>query len=479
MRGLCGARQIIGLGAALALVAAAAACSGAGPDKAGGRQAAKPHVLTLANPNGNVDELQAFADEVARASGGKLRIEFRNQWRKGETGYEAGLIKDVEEGKADLGSVGSRAWDAVGIASFDALGAPFLINSYALEEKVVESRIPGEMMRSLSSLGLVGLGVLPGPLRKPLAVERALVTPSDFRGVKIGITESRVARETLHALGANARALRAGGSITGLDAVELQIATIYPNNYDLHAKYLAANVDLWPRPLVLFMSKKRFAQLDPSERALLRRASKEAISATLATVRALEQNATTGLCRRGLNIVSATSAELTQLRRAVAPVYAKLDRQRVTRSFIASISEMRAKLAEPPAFPSCSSGSPSSPGVIPNGSYTVTITREDTRRAGLSPQDQLSEKRFRLVLSSGNFIMYELRPGGRADVGFAGTYSVYRGHISVNGDNGDRLSAGWSFDGKRLRFRSVSLQGSPGANPYTVVWGSHPWVKVG
>ena len=40
------------------------------------------------------------------------------------------MIGDVEAGKADLGWAGSRAFDSVGVPSFDALHAPLLIDSY-------------------------------------------------------------------------------------------------------------------------------------------------------------------------------------------------------------------------------------------------------------------------------------------------------------------------------------------------------------
>ena len=50
-------------------------------------------------------------------------------------------------------------------------------------------------------LGLVGLGILPGPLRKPLGVA-GLVGPADYAGRTLAVQRSRVTEETLRTLGA-------------------------------------------------------------------------------------------------------------------------------------------------------------------------------------------------------------------------------------------------------------------------------------
>jgi hypothetical protein len=122
-------------------------------DKAGGGQAAKPVVLTLANFLPNSEEVDGFAAEVSRLSGGRLRNDVRSGWRYRQTAFEDGLIGDVRAGKADLGVVGSRAWDSVGVTSFGALGPPLLINSYALQQQVLASPLVAQMLQGSRRLG--------------------------------------------------------------------------------------------------------------------------------------------------------------------------------------------------------------------------------------------------------------------------------------------------------------------------------------
>src|SRR3954452_12937887 len=156
------------LAAALAL--AVGGCLGSESDKAGGAQHRKPVVLTMANGNGLPLELEAFAAAVARLSNNTVRIEFKNNWRQGSASYETEVIGDVKGGKADLGWAGARAVDSVGVTTFDALHAPLLIDSYALEQRVLQSPLVGDMLDGLKPLGVIGIGVLPGPLKKPLGV---------------------------------------------------------------------------------------------------------------------------------------------------------------------------------------------------------------------------------------------------------------------------------------------------------------------
>ena len=112
----------------------------AGPDRAGGDAAGEPVVLTLAQPNsGRPDQLQVWADEVKKASGGSVQIMFEDSWRLGQLDYETATIGDVRAGKADMGWVGSRAFDLNGVTTFEALQAPMLIDSLDLQDRVFEA----------------------------------------------------------------------------------------------------------------------------------------------------------------------------------------------------------------------------------------------------------------------------------------------------------------------------------------------------
>src|SRR5499427_10304030 len=213
----------------LAVMAVMAGCGSSGFNKAGDSQARHPVVLTLANVNGSTGELDGFTSNVWRLSHGTMRIDVKYRWRPGQVKAETGLIGDVRAGKADLGVVGSRAWDSVGVDGFRALGAPLLIDSYALQDRVLRSPMIGQMLAGLRPLGLAGIGMLPGPLRKPLGIARPLLKPSDYAGLRFGVQQSRVAAATMRALGATPVWLPATQSMIGLDAIEAYISAIQGN----------------------------------------------------------------------------------------------------------------------------------------------------------------------------------------------------------------------------------------------------------
>jgi Bacterial extracellular solute-binding protein, family 7 len=222
------------LGAATAAIAALlAGCSLSDSDRVGGEREAATRVLTLLDPFSNGQEAAAFGDEVARLSHGALRVRVVDGRYEGPD-YEAAAIRDMRDGRADLAIAGSRAWDEFGASRLRALGAPLLIDSYRLQERVLESELVAPMLEELRPLGLVGIGILPGPIRRPLGVAHRLAGPSDFSGLTIGTQQSRVADATMRVLGAISRRLPAAvPDLAGLDGLERQVGSIESDRLDL------------------------------------------------------------------------------------------------------------------------------------------------------------------------------------------------------------------------------------------------------
>ena len=336
---------------------AIAGCFDSAPDRAGTGRVGTPRVLTLADGGTDRQELVAFASEVRRLSRGSLRIDIHSHWREGDARYETGVIRDVQDGKADLGWTGSRAWDTVVVMSLRALGAPLLIDSYELEEKVLRSGMPARMLDDLEPLGLVGLGILPGQFRRPLSREAPLLDPAHFAGLTIGVQQSRVADLTFRVLGARTTWLPIGPSdITALDALEQRVSTIDGWRYDAPGMYLGSNVDLWPRPLVLFAGRKLFASLDDEQQRALRQAAANVVHGEIALDVALDREATGNICRRGMaSLAVASDEQLSSLRQAVQPVYDELRRDPGTRAFVDEIARLKFDLGPPPpdVLPEC------------------------------------------------------------------------------------------------------------------------------
>jgi TRAP-type C4-dicarboxylate transport system substrate-binding protein len=464
------------------------ACGGASAGRAGGETRDAPRVLTFAQPieGDPPEQLQRWADEVERQSTGTLKIEFENGWRSGEVDYEAGTLADVSVGKVDLAWVGARVFDTVGVESFQALVAPMLVESHDLQAAVFEAGIPGQMLDGVEELGVVGVGVLPGPMRKLLGKEHPYVTADDFGGDVIGLQASAVAEQTFAALGATTTRLPSGADISEVDGYEQQLDSIWGNHYELQADFVTANVNLWPRPLVIVASADGFESLDADQQDVLRRATANAIPHALEASRDEDAAGGESLCRAGMTFATASAVELDALRAAMEPVYASLGENRGTADFLAAINELKNQAGAAPDAPECTSGSTSvETGGAPSnaseldGKYTATLTGAEISASGCDtpnfadwhdPDDEIS---FELTLSEGSLELLESVNGGEFKEGFIGTYNVFRDQIELQ-DGTVPLVAHWTLDGPNLVFEDIEN----GRCDDEVVWTTHPWVLV-
>jgi TRAP-type C4-dicarboxylate transport system substrate-binding protein len=330
-------------------VAALAGCMGDGSDRVGGDSPAETKVLTLLDPFSSGQESAEFVSDVARLSHGRLRVKLVAGPDEG-LDYEARTIRAMRRGKADLSFAGTRAFDEFGALRFRALDAPLLIDSYRLEGRVLTSDVVAPMLAELRPLGLVGIGVLPGPIRRPLGGTHRLAKPGDFRELTIGTSQSRVADATMRTLGATPRRLPATEQwLPGLDGIERQTSGIEGDKLDKEGSHLMTNVNLWPRAIVLFANERAYGTLTAEQRRILRTAAADAVPKKLATERDREGEAADNLCRKGnVTFDSATPAELRSLRHTVEPVYRDLARDPGTRVAISAITRLKHQVDERP-----------------------------------------------------------------------------------------------------------------------------------
>jgi TRAP-type C4-dicarboxylate transport system substrate-binding protein len=464
--------------AAAALVAVAAACDGTSGDKAGGKAEGTPIVLTLATH----DRLYAygtFAAAVERLSGGSMQLQIRNNWRDRDADYERGIIRDVRDGKVRLAIVGVRVWDTVGVDSFRALIAPFLVDSLALERRVLETPLAMHALDRIDEAGVVGIAILPGTLRRPLGFTRALVGPKDYEAATFGVRLGGVAEATLRALGATAEGYVAGFAAQ-LDGVELDLTTIADNGYDLQAESLTANVVLWPRIQTVIMNRQAFDALTAEQHEILRRAGREALESELARIERDEAQALAVVCEhRKLALETASSSELRALREAVQPVFDELERDEETRDLIAAIRELRDNhVSSSPASPRCpqKGGSAAKTAAALEGLWETTWTRDRLIAAGIAPKDaEALRGQHTAEFADGHF---RFQGDAGSDTSATGTYTLDGDIVRLVFATGIRLQLGRPYELRWNVYRdSLTFSAAPGretllafiTEPYTRV----------
>ena len=462
----------------LALTFVSSACGTTNIDKAGPSVQAV-RALTLANVDGDDTSVAPFAEAVRSLSSGTLVIDTALDWRPGDPQREGELVKDVEADKADLGIEPARSFDTVGITSFEALQAPFLINSTALETKVLSSSISGQMLDGLSPSGLIGLAIVPGPMRRLLGRSRVLATVADLRGATIGIRPSHMTEKTLEALGAKPVVYTVGGAIplATLDGIETNILAIEGNGYDAGAAALTSNIDLWPRPSAIFVNAKVFAGLSAEQQTWLREAGSRAGTGVVTEIVQGEATSAAIMCRRNLRFVDATPADLGALRQAVEPVYTDLESDPATKAFIAQIEAMRGSGdAAPEPAPAClqpaSSPSPalsSAPVTSIDGSWEVTITKDQYMATKPPPDpseiDPSNWGHFTMDLQAGRI---NCCPNDKN----VGTFSLDGNHMHAVFPDGTVFDVTWSIYKGKLQLGVWPTGVSPTG------WRAQPWTRV-
>jgi TRAP-type C4-dicarboxylate transport system substrate-binding protein len=470
----------------LVAVGLLAGCNSDNSDRAGGEKPVKPRVLVMANANDDLGELEAFEEAVKRVSGGHLSIKWRNEYGKGRGGNaEINLIRDVNAGKVDLGWAGTRVFDELGDPAFNPLHAPLLIDSYDLEEKVLSDHLVAPMLASLDDLELQGIGVLPGPLRRPLG-KRPLRGLDDWAGARISYSGGDQIRRALRSFGAKVSydnpTVRE--PTEKLDGIETYIAAVPGNHYQHDMPYLTGDVVLWPRPLVLFAGP----DVSSDDLAVLRQAAKAAIPEAIALSRSLESDGLSEACRTTFKVVSASAQQVEGLRSAARPVYDRLEQDTAASAAVARIRELSREGAKTVDSVRCPAASkPATRATIPAGTYRTFVTRADAQERGFSWANVVEEdpdpkalksktKENRLQFTKqGAFAVFDVTLDGTANIGWEGTYSIYRDRITVKGNEGTTITARVEVDGDRLRFTDVQ----PGPDtPEALTWGSEPFVKI-
>jgi TRAP-type C4-dicarboxylate transport system substrate-binding protein len=472
---------------ALAVIAAVVAggCSGGGGgsgDKAGG--AGEPVLLRMANSYGDLQSapvIEHFVSQVKERSGGNLRVQVASTWGDYADDAEQQVVRAVAAGKADLGWAGARVFDTMGVSSFQALQAPMLIDSYPLEQAVVASDLPGQMLQGLDKVGVHGLGVLADGLRKPIAVKHPVLGVGDWRGITFGTLKSAGQAQAIRSLGATPmevfrRARNEALKDGRLQGLEMDLFVYQHGALAQPAPYVTANVTLWPQMDVLFANPGRLAALTGQQRGWLQQAAQDATGRSAAFADRDAQSLKVA-CRSGARFANASQADLASLRKAFAPVYASLEQDSQTKAFIERIQALKQStpVGAPLAIPAGCTGKASeqpaaSTGTVPadlNGVYRYTITKKDAIAAGAGDDPDYPATNT-VWLQDGSF---------RAAGGLRATYSVTGDRITFDiPDFGYSLTFTLSVDGKgNLHLTPVQPMDKGDA----VLWSTKPWIKIG
>ena len=398
-----------------AIVAVGCSAQGAG-DKAGG--SGEPVVLQMATVNGDLGftpQIQYLVDRVDELSEGNVRIEIAYEVGSFAPVAEQKVVSGVADGKFDLGFAGTQVFESLGFNNFQALIAPMLIDSYALENSVIESGVAEQMMQSLDDLGVTGLEVLAGALRKPVAVEGPLLGPDDWRGITFGIFKSDAQAEAVRALAATPSQVIGDSRDVALeqgsiDGFESSLLAYTKNAQQQEAPYVTANVNLWPQTLLVMGNPDVLEALSAEQRGWLQQAADDAADSSTDLVNTDEENLD-AVCDAGGRLANASETEVAALEEEFESAYSALGQDPETSAFIEQIQVLKEATTPEAALvipAGCTGKAPeqvavegSAPPYL-NGVYRYTITKEDVIEHDMGDPDDYPSTNT-VTLDSGKF----------------------------------------------------------------------------
>jgi TRAP-type C4-dicarboxylate transport system substrate-binding protein len=471
-------QQWIGALAAPVLILVCTGCfGGSGKTKANVGKS-RSVTLRMQAPDGDDSDASYFAEQVEKRTDGRLRIVVDGQtYTSVDPDNELRLVRDLRRGKVALGYVPSRAWERDGITAFRALQAPFLVRDYETLRRVTTGPVAARMLQSVARLGLVGLGLVPKQLRRPLG-RRPLVSPKAFRGARIRVVTSATSVLDLRALGAlpltNYTSREVGPALTAgrLDGVETEAHSILDNGYQSAAPYLPSNLALFAKAQTIVIRRSVLARLSSTQQAAVRAAARDTVAR--ADPAAQERKEIAQLCIQGLRLVRASPADLAALRRASAPAYAALERDSVTTGTIESIKALSSgtNAASLPACSHTETGTAKTRPPFPEGTFETRLTKADFVAGGTTADEDLPSP-FRVTIHDGRFRTNEHPPfEGRALVhGDKVTFVIDR----PQENEGQRETLKWSYYRGKLTYQVVDVADAGSRVIYT----AHPWRRVG
>ena len=265
-----------------------------------------------------------FAEQVEKASGGKMRVRAIGA---------AALGPDAQMQQALLGGaqemmVGSTA-TLVGISKEMALwDTPFLFNSAKEADALLDGPVGDKVRAKLQDKGLVGLVYWENGFRNLTNSNRPISKMEDLSGIKLRVMQNNVFLDSFKTLGTNAVPLAFselfGALETGtVDGQENPFNTILSSKFYEVQKYLTVTNHVYS-PWIVLVSKKWWDGLNAAEQKVLLDAAKASRDFERQDTRAEAAGAVAELKKKGMQVNELSAAEAARMRSSLTRVYASI-----------------------------------------------------------------------------------------------------------------------------------------------------------
>lgn len=267
---------------------------------------------------------KAFADELAKRTQGRLKVE---QFPNSALGGEVEMLKGVQLGTVDLAFITGAPLPNI-LPEVGVFNIPFLFRDAKHAHAALDGPIGQEYLQKFRGKDLVALAWGENGMRHITNSKREVRNPEDLKGMKLRLPQSEVMLMGFKALGADVAPLAFpqlyGALQSGqFDGQENPIATILSSKFAQVQKHLTLSGHVYD-PAVIVMSVDAFEDLDEGDKEAITAAAKVGGQASRAYAAEAQVKGVDALRQAGMQVVTEIdSAKFASAMASAAPEFEK------------------------------------------------------------------------------------------------------------------------------------------------------------
>ena len=222
--------------------------------------------------------VENMGKRLEAATNGRIKIQ---TFPGAVLGQEKEAVEQTQLGAIQLARISLGVIGPV-VPEVDVFNMPFVFRDINHMRKVIDGAVGQDLLDKVtaSPARLVGLGWMDGGSRS-LYTKKPVRTPADLKGVKVRMMGNPLFVDTMNAMGGNGISMAYGEVFTALQTGVIDGAENNPpsyftaNHFNAGAKYYTQTNHLII-PEILVMSKVAWDKLSDADKALIKRAAREA-----------------------------------------------------------------------------------------------------------------------------------------------------------------------------------------------------------
>ena len=277
------------------------------------------------NPKGHpiVLGMEKFKEVVEAKSGGKIKV---NLFPGGTLGSDQANVSALQGGTLEMVSMNSGILANL-VKPFAIFDFPFMFNTPAEADAVVDGPFGQKMHAKLDEKGLIGLTYYELGFRTITNSKRPITKVEDLEGLKLRVIPNPINVDWVKALGANPTPLPfpevyAALEQKAIDGQENPVTVINANKfYEVQKHVVLSNHQYNPQSVLI--SKKFWDTLSAAEKKIVEDAAKESAKYQRQQARSQVAVALDNMKKNGMQVTEFPAAEVNKLRDKLRPVTAR------------------------------------------------------------------------------------------------------------------------------------------------------------